>query len=198
MIDLDTWDLAALARLWRCGRPFPHVVIDDLVSSSELSSLCAAFDEEPASEIRDDIFQMMASARSPESAPFKRFATALERPEVLAAVRAITALGVHRVDARAFAYLPGHYLLPHADLDAGRKRLVAYAFYIACDDLEGGELELFDCEVTGEDIVATHPGPRLSPVANRLVLFAVTPSSLHRVREVTNGARLSIAGWFSS
>ena len=198
MIDPDTWDLAALARLWPSARPFPHVVIDELVSPAELSTLQTAFEEEPASEIRDDIFQMMASALIPESAAFKRFATALQRQEVLAAVRAITGLEVRRVDARAFAYLPGHYLLPHADLDAGRKRRVAYAFYIACDDLEGGELELFDCEVTGEDIVATHPGPRLSPVANRLVLFAVTPSSLHRVREVTNGARLSIAGWFSA
>jgi Rps23 Pro-64 3,4-dihydroxylase Tpa1-like proline 4-hydroxylase len=141
---------------------------------------------------------MMASSRTPESSAFRRFREALSGPKVVSAVRAITGIDVHRVDARAFAYLPGHYLLPHADLDAEATRRIAYAYYVACDDLEGGELELFDCALAGETIVATTPGPRLAPIENRIVLFAVTPSSLHQVREVTQGARLSIAGWFSS
>ena len=34
------------------------------------------------------------------------------------------------------------------------------------------------------------------PRENRIVIFEVTPASLHQVREVVRGARVSLSGWF--
>ena len=62
---------------------------------------------------------------------------------------------------------------------------------------QGGELELFRCEVDDAgEIVATAPAARIAHRPNRLVLFDVSATSLHQIREVTSGARLSLAGWF--
>jgi Rps23 Pro-64 3,4-dihydroxylase Tpa1-like proline 4-hydroxylase len=41
----------------------------------------------------------------------------------------------------------------------------------------------------------TRPAKRIEPKASRLVLFAVSETALHQVREVTSGDRASIAGW---
>jgi len=36
----------------------------------------------------------------------------------------------------------------------------------------------------------------IEPRANRLVVFDVSDGSLHQVREVVSGLRISLAGWF--
>jgi len=61
---------------------------------------------------------------------------------------------------------------------------------------EGGELELFDCDLDGDEIVGARPALRIEPVENRLVVFDVSPGSLHQVREVTGGGRVSLSGWY--
>ena len=99
---------------------------------------------------------------------------------------------------RAYAYLPGHYLLPHADRDDGGRRRVAYAYYVdLLECLRGGELDLFDCTMDGSEIVSARVATTILPRANRCVFFEVGDRSLHQVREVTSGGRLSLAGWLT-
>lgn len=202
MDDLAGIDLArltdpGLAAAWRAARPFPHVVIDGLVSEDARATLLAAMEDEPAGEIHDEIFEMTASAPKVEDPRFRRFQAALESAPVLAAITALCGKPVRKVDLRAFAYGPGHYLLPHTDHQDNVGRVVAYAFYLdTLHALAGGELALFDCTLTGAEITATRVSKTIAPRPNRLVLFEVGSASLHEVREVTHGLRLSLAGWF--
>lgn len=196
-IKLERLTEPGLAAAWRSAPPFPHVVIDDLVDEASRSALMGAMEDEPAAVIRDQIFEMTASAVRVEDARLRRFHAALESPEVLAAVEALSGKPVRRADLRAFAYEPGHYLLPHTDHQEGVGRAVAYAYYIdTTADLEGGELALFHVEVERGEIVETRVAKAIAPRRNRLVLFDVSDASLHEVREVTRGLRLSLAGWF--
>jgi Rps23 Pro-64 3,4-dihydroxylase Tpa1-like proline 4-hydroxylase len=98
---------------------------------------------------------------------------------------------------RAFAYRPGHYLLPHTDHQAGLERLLAYAYYLPSPESpRGGELELYRCELKDGELAVTEPATRIEPKPWRLVVFDVSDVSLHQVREVLGGLRISLAGWF--
>ena len=115
----------------------------------------------------------------------------------LDAVFAITGKRVTRAEVRSYVYLPGSYLLPHSDCRADVRRAVAYAFYLStADSISGGELELFQCKTEHDEIIETHSAALISPAANRLVLFDVSLVSLHQVREVLSGGRVSFSGWF--
>jgi 2OG-Fe(II) oxygenase superfamily len=196
-IQLERLTEPGLAAAWRSAPPFPHVVIDDLVDEASRGALMGAMEDEPAAVIRDQIFEMTASAVRVEDVRLRRFHAALESAEVLAAVEALSGKAVRRADLRAFAYEPGHYLLPHTDHQEDVGRAVAYAYYIETTaDLEGGELALFDALVDHCEIVKTRVAKLIAPRCNRLVLFDVSAASLHEVREVTRGLRLSLAGWF--
>jgi Rps23 Pro-64 3,4-dihydroxylase Tpa1-like proline 4-hydroxylase len=190
------WGVAEKAAAWRSAEPFVHVVLDDFVRGERLAELGRAFEDEPASEIHDEIFAMMASNKRLEHPTFRAFEDELGGRDVLEAVSAIAAHPVARVELRAYAYQPGHYLLPHADHQPEVGRAVAIAFYVDARDVEGGELELFACSMRGAEIVATRAARRIEARPNRAVLFEVSDRSLHQVREVTRGARLSLAGWF--
>jgi Rps23 Pro-64 3,4-dihydroxylase Tpa1-like proline 4-hydroxylase len=100
-----------------------------------------------------------------------------------------------RSDGVAYSYLPGHFLLPHSDSRESEGRAVAYAYYVGAPE-RGGELELFACSTRKGQILRTRPARRIPARANRLVLFEVSDIALHRVCEVTRGARTSLAGWF--
>jgi Rps23 Pro-64 3,4-dihydroxylase Tpa1-like proline 4-hydroxylase len=58
------------------------------------------------------------------------------------------------------------------------------------------ELELFACEMNGDDVVHARSAQTITPKPNRLVLFDVSNASLHQVREVLAGTRVSLTGWF--
>jgi Rps23 Pro-64 3,4-dihydroxylase Tpa1-like proline 4-hydroxylase len=191
-VEPSAWNTSG----FRAATPFPHVAIDGFARAECLDDLASAFEEEPAEEIHDEIFAMMASSKRLEHETFRAFAAELGGREVLEAVSAIAEARVSRVELRAYAYLPGHYLLPHADHQSAVGRAVAIAFYVDVRDLEGGELELFECDLDGTEIVATRSARRIKAIKNRAVLFEVSDRSLHQVREVTRGARLSLAGWF--
>lgn len=196
-VDPSRWDVAGLARTFERGEPFPHVVVEDFLEPSFVGELTAAFDQEPAENIQDEIFDVMASEAPPREAAFRRFHEALGSEPVLRAIEEITGELVCGVETRAYAYLPGHYLLPHADSDAGGRRKVAYAFYVAAEEgLRGGELDLYRCSTEADTVAGTEVAATIVPRTNRCVLFGVGPRTLHRVREVTAGARLSLAGWF--
>jgi hypothetical protein len=189
-------DEGLLAEQWRTASPFSHVVLDDFVARERLDELMALLDEEPVDRYEGDLFVFEASAPEPRSDELRTirddFARALAGP-----LSRVTGKPVSRVDMRAFAYRPGHYLLPHTDHQDGLERRIAYAYYLPTPEApEGGELELFACRLEGDEMVETTSGLVIEPRANRLVLFDVSGGSLHQVREVLGGLRISLAGWF--
>ena len=181
-------------REWRAATPFPHLVIDD--ASLDPEALLSLLEEEAVARYEGDLFAFEASTPEPRSAELRRvrdeFAAALAAP-----LSRITGKPVSRVDMRAYAYRPGHYLLPHTDHQDGLARRLAYAYYLPSpDEPAGGELELFACEVSAGEITATTSATLIEPRGNRLAVFDVSDVSLHQVREVLDGLRISIAGWF--
>jgi Rps23 Pro-64 3,4-dihydroxylase Tpa1-like proline 4-hydroxylase len=102
------------------------------------------------------------------------------------------------VSLRSYVYLAGSCLLPHNDLGSGEAgRILAWTYYLLPRErFEGGELELFECTLDGDEIVGAAAALRIEPVENRFVVFDVSPRSLHQVREVTSGGRVSLSGWF--
>lgn len=198
IIDPTRWRAGELAARYRSGAPFPHVVIDDFVEPAFLVQLREAFDDEPARSLEDEIFAVMASESPPEHAAFAQLFERIRAPDVLGAISMITNEPLTSAELRAYAYLPGHYLLPHADRDLDGKRRVAYAFYVdLLEGTTGGELDLYECEMERDEIIGTRVATTIQPRANRCVLFGVSERSLHQVREVTSGGRLSLAGWFT-
>jgi hypothetical protein len=197
MLDPARWGIDDLTARYARAAPFPHVLIDDFADEGFRKELAAAFDEESADNLQDEIFDVMASGSPPVSPAFLRFRELARSPEVLHAVEAVTGERTRDIEVRAYAYLPGHYLLPHADRDAGGRRRVAFAFYVeVLEGTRGGELDLYRCETEGGAIVKTAVVTTIAPRPNRCVLLGVGDTSLHRVREVTAGGRLSLAGWF--
>jgi len=178
------WDEEALAARWHAAAPFPHLIIDDLVLPLDV-------EDEAVQRYEGDIFSFEATAPGQlgeAEAAFGRLAASFAR---------ITGKPVTRAEVRAYAYRPGHYLLPHSDHQDGLARLLAFAYYLPTPEPPvGGELELFRCTVTEGEIVATDSAVVIEPRANRLVVFDVSDVSLHQVREVLDGLRLSLAGWF--
>jgi len=196
MIALARWDVAALAATWRTATPFPHLVVDDLVTPATLASLQQAVQQEPHWPNRGEIYEFMASGTTLAHPTLREFERALGAPEVLDALRTISGRTVSTVELRSYVYVPGSFLLPHADSRATVNRVIAFAFYIWTGGCEGGELELYDCTMDGDELVTARAAKRVQPIDNRLVLFDVTNASLHRVHEVLAGHRVSLTGWF--
>lgn len=185
-----------LADEWRASRPFPHVVLDGVVPDEHMGELLAILDEEPVDELRGDIFMFDASPVEPRTEGMRHLRDAFARTFV-APLAAITGKRLSRVDMRAYAYRAGHYLLPHTDHQDGVGRALAYAYYVPSPEPpDGGELELFACTLVRGEIVRTESAKVIAPRANRLVVFDVGDVSLHQVREVLAGLRVSLAGWF--
>jgi hypothetical protein len=189
-------DEAQLARVWRAAQPFPHLVFDDFVPAERLPGLLATLEEEPVERYEGDIFVFEASAPEPATPELvalrDSFARVLAPP-----LSRITGRSLRRVDMRAYAYRAGHYLLPHSDHQDGLGREIAYAYYLPSPEPpSGGELEMFACRAEHGELVATDSARLIDPAPNRLVVFEVSPLSLHQVREVLDGLRISLAGWF--
>lgn len=197
MIDFSRWDLGELSSAWRAARPFPHVVVDGLLAADAVQALRVAMAKEPHWPGHGELFEFMASTEALAQPELRGFAAALGGDDARAAVAAITGKRVDRVEMRSYVYLAGHYLLPHADWRDGVGRAVAYAYYLTPDGgCDGGELELFDCAVEGGAVASAAAAGTVAHRENRLVLFDVGVGTVHQVREVVRGARLSLAGWF--
>jgi len=197
------WRLAAawqdedqLARAWRAAQPFPHLVFDDFAPAERLAELMETLEEEPVHRYEGDIFAFEASAPEPATSALAALRDAFARTLAPPLAR-ITDRRLDRVDMRAYAYRVGHYLLPHSDHQEGLARQLAYAYYLPSPEPPaGGELEMFACRAEGGELVAIERARLYEPVANRLIVFDVSPVSLHQVREVLAGLRISLAGWF--
>jgi Rps23 Pro-64 3,4-dihydroxylase Tpa1-like proline 4-hydroxylase len=197
-LALGAWDVPALAAAWRTAQPFPHVVIDGMMSEAAVVALRDALAREPHAVERSEIVDCYASAAELVDPELAAFAASLRAPAVLDAVHAITGKRVRTVEVRCYCYVTGGYLLPHTDGMHSIGRKIAFAAYLSGDgQCEGGDLELFRCELdAGGDIAAAEPAMTIEHRCNRLVLFDVSDVSLHQIREVTAGSRVSLAGWF--
>lgn len=191
------WRDAAVARVaWRSATPFPHLVVDELLADDALPGLLEILEEEPVERYEGDIFAFDATAPVPRTPDFAAVRDAFAGT-LAPALSRITDKVVTRVDMRAYAYRPGHYLLPHSDHQAGLERAIAFAYYLPSPDPPtGGELELYDCAIVDGELASTTSARLIEPRGNRLVVFDVSDVSLHQVREVLSGLRISLAGWF--
>lgn len=181
---------------WSAAQPFHHVVIDEAISVAQQAELNAALEDEPAQRIASEHFEVHATAE-PLTQPALRCFQRSFFDRVAPLAGALAKQPLSRCDMRGYAYGPGHYLLPHSDRDGANERRIAYALYVsASDDIQGGELELYRCTCRGDEIVTTEAMKRIVATPRRLVMFQVTSTSIHRVREVTAGLRVSVAGWF--
>lgn len=189
-------DVVQLARAWRAAEPFAHLVFDDFVPPAALPGLLAILEEEPVERYEGDIFVFEASAPEPATAELRALRDSFG--DVLGpALSRIAGVRLRRADMRAYAYRPGHYLLPHSDHQDDLGRAVAYAYYLPSPDPPaGGELEMFACRSEHGELVSTDSARVIEPKPNRLVVFEVSTRSLHQVREVLGGLRISLAGWF--
>jgi len=190
-------DEARLAAEWRAAEPFPHLVFDDVVGEAALPDLLAILDEEPVETFVSEIYTFDASTPEPRTEGLRRL-----REELAATFAAplsrITGKSLRRTDLRAYAYREGHYLLPHSDHQDGVGRALAFAYYVPSPEPpSGGELELYRVrtDASGE-VIATDSAKIIEPRGDRLVVFDVSDVSLHRVREVLSGLRISLSGWF--
>lgn len=185
-----------LARAWHTATPFAHLVCDDFLPEATLSALLAILEEEPVERYEGDIFVFDASASEPTTPGLKALRDSFT--SVLGpALSRITGKRVRRADMRAYAYRVGHYLLPHSDHQQDLGRAIAYAYYLPSPDPPaGGELEMFSCRSEGGELVSIETARTIEPRPNRLVVFEVSECSLHQVREVLSGLRISLAGWF--
>jgi hypothetical protein len=186
-------DEPALARAWREAQPFPHLVVDDVVAPAELMAI---LEDESIDRYEGDLFGFDATRPEPATAELRAvrdgFARALAPP-----LSRITGTRVATADMRAFAYRAGDYLLPHTDHRDGLHRALAYAYYLPSPEPPvGGELELFRCAIAGGELVSVDSAKLIEPRGHRLAVFDVSDVSLHQVREVLAGLRLSLAGWF--
>lgn len=192
-------DEAALTAAWRAAAPFPHVVIDGVVADEELDALMAIVDDEPVETYRGEIFHFDATAPEPLTDAFRALRAHLAAALAPVLTR-VTGKAVRSIDLRGYAYGPGHYLLPHTDHQEGLARVLAYAWYLpTAEPPTGGELELYRCRADpngSDELVETEPALTIAPRANRIAIFDVGDLSLHQVREVLAGRRLSLAGWF--
>lgn len=189
-------DEARLAKAWREAEPFPHLVFDDFVAEAALPALFEIVEDEPVDRYEGDIFVFEATAPAATTEAMRRlrdeFAAVLAQP-----LARITGKDVRRADIRGYAYRVGHYLLPHADHQDGLGRALAFAYYLPSPEPPvGGELELFRCTVAHGELASTVPDQQIEARGNRLVVFDVSEVSLHQVREVLGGLRISLAGWF--
>lgn len=187
-LGLDWRDEPSLASRWRAATPFPHLIFDDFMAEGLMDLL----DDEHVDRYEGDLFAFEASRPGGMRELREEFAAVLGP----ALVR-ITGKRIASADMRAYAYRPGHYLLPHSDHQDGLERVLAYAYYLPSPQPpRGGELELFRCDVADGAIVATESALVIEPRPHRLVVFDVSDVSLHQVREVLAGLRISLAGWF--
>ena len=182
----------ALAREWAAAEPFPYVVIDDYAPAVDLLAL---LDDEAVERYEGEIALFDASAPEPATPAFAELRDAFAAT-LAPSLSKISGKLVRTVDMRAYAYRPGNYLLPHTDHREGLARVLAYAYYLPTPEPPtGGELELFRCTYDGE-ITSVESARVIEPRPHRLVVFDVGDASLHQVREVLSGLRLSLAGWF--
>lgn len=123
--------------------------------------------------------------------PLADFFSALNAPEMIAGMRALTGDDrIEYLDAQATRYRPGHFLTVHDDHQPGKDRLYAYVINLTPNWRAdwGGLLMFLD-----ED---GHVAEAFTPRWNALNILKVPqPHAVSVVAPFARGARYSITGW---
>jgi hypothetical protein len=193
---MSTLSHQVLPTSWSATTPFNFIVLDQFLAQPEVDDLMFILDDEPVTLSASDIFLFEATAPMATTSAFVDWQSRWSAT-LTPWVQQNSLCTVRMMDMRAYAYRAGHYLLPHSDHQVQLSRLVAYAYYLPTPSPPvGGELELFEVSIENDIVTRIDSACQIAPIANRLVMFEVTPYSLHQVREMESGLRLSIAGWF--
>jgi hypothetical protein len=196
-VDPSRWSAAELAERWRAGQPFPHVILDDFLAPPRVQELRENIAREAHVPDTSDVHEVMGSLGPLKQPGLRAIHAELASPPVRDWVGAVTGKAIGDAEMRSYVYLAGSYLLPHTDWRPGMRRIVSYAYYLmGQESCRGGELDLFRCRLEGDELRDAEVGLTIETRVNRMVLFDVSAVSLHQVREVTRGARISLAGWF--
>ena len=196
-ITFQHWNRTQLRKEWEQAQPFPHVIVDNAVPADRLQTLREAVAAEPHGPNCSALYEMMASAETVQHATLRGFQQSLQIPSFLETLHAITTRRVQTADLRSYVYLEGSFLLPHTDSGRDNRRQIAYMLYLSDPaHSTGGELLLYEATLHKGEVVATRQASSIRPEAGRLVLFEVSNHSLHEVSEITQGARVSLTGWF--
>lgn len=178
-----------LSNLYRMNKPFPHLIIDDLVNNlDDLKEACKGLD---LIESNSDLYNFLRTddfviSKNPVIVKF--LADMKKRIIPLVAEIVDTPLDNTKLSIDYFEYHKGHYLLCHDDeVD---DRIVAFVFYLNdMKENQGGELVIYDTEL--------NPVKTITPKANSLLIFKLKKGeSFHEVKEVLSGTRKTITGWF--
>ncbi len=178
---------AASADAYAAADPFPHIVFDDFLPLPILTELQDSFPG-PASaawgeyaDEREVKLALRDEGQMPE--PHVRMLRELNGQAFVGFLRALTGIGDLVPDPDYYGgglhqIMPGGVLKVHADFNlhpvTRLQRRLNVLLYLNddWDDSYGGQLELWDKGVT-------RAIRRISPVANRLVVFSTTSESFH-------------------
>lgn len=205
-------DVATLAPRFAAARPFPHVVVDDLLEPAFAEELVAGLPDFQRATGLGNRFrsvneqhkvQITDPARMPE--PVRRLLDELHGPAFLAALGALTGVPHLEVDERLIGgglHVTGRRgrLDVHTDFnyvpDRERFRRLNLLLYLNKDWRPewGGELELWSADMRRCEA-------RIAPVLGRCVVFATSTTSFHGTTRVTcprDQARRSLALYYYS
>lgn len=171
------------------AKPFPHIVLDNFFSP-KIKMVKSALLKEKFYPFDNDLFQFVQTddIKNSSNERLREFHRFFSSKEFVGFVSKVTGSKLDSKDMSGFVYSDTDYLLPHDDRLEGRK--IAYVVNLGSDfnERDGGALQLFK----GNKVVRSY-----SPKFNSLVLFKVSPKSVHQVQEViSKKKRISLAGWF--
>ena len=167
-------------------KPFRHWIIKNFVTNTD--ALLEALKTEKFNRKSCELFQFYQGQdlSLTKNIVLKKFYTFFSSASFLEEIGTLTHKKIKKVDMSPFIYADTDYLLPHDDGTEGR--LIAYIVYLnTLQKKEGGSLDFFE----GKEIVKS-----VQPQKRNLVMFEVTPQSIHQVREILTTERISFAGRF--
>lgn len=196
MFKIQKKDLNKLSEKFKKAKPFPHALIENLLSEEDAKRLQSALKNETFIEKDSDLFHLWQTSdlESAKQLTLQEFYSFLKSREFAEFMRRLTGIAVEpsALDVAGSLYKDTNYLLCHDDKVEDRK--VAYIYYLGedFDESDGGALALLE-DVKGK------PGKvvkRYYPQWNSLIVFAVSSKSWHAVEEVIGKkSRYAIGGW---
>ena len=171
------------------AKPFPHIVLTDFFTE-KIEQVRTALLNEHFEEQNSDLYQFQQTddCKNAVRPGLKEFHAFFGSTEFMVLISKITGTKLKSIDMSGFIYDDTDYLLPHDDRLEGRK--IAYIVQLSKNftKKDGGALQLFK-----ENKVVKSVTPRF----NSLIMFKVSPKSVHQVQEVlSDKKRMTLAGWF--
>ena len=178
------------------SKPFSHLELPRFFNEKKVRAVLSAVEEEPMFLKDSDLFTFLQSNDfvSSSNKTVLEFREIMMSGEFTAVLCAFTGSRCEsgRIDMSASVYANTHYLLCHDD--RLEKRKLAYLVYLSdLNEGDGGELALY----SSKNGKPTRIEKCIRPTFNSLVIFSVSTTSFHMVKEVTRDIeRIAIGGWF--